>query len=159
MQTHVCAKIRVFLYVITCPGKGHAPDTAAGQGTLRSTAQVLHQECGEDGRVGTQTQPLHTSPTVPQMCNPVTSGCTFCILRPACVNLFTSLEASLLCLKKQSQKHTHTRTYSHQGIIYVLEGSKLILWTSIISSSRPRPVFLVRIKNRRHVRHFHFPHS
>lgn len=87
------------------------------------------------------------------MCNPVTSGCTLCILRPACVNLFTSLEASLLCLKKQSQKHTHTQTYSHQGIIYLLVGSKLILWTSIISSSQPRPVFLVRIKNRRHVRH------
>lgn len=118
MCGHVCAKIRLFLYVTTCPRKGPIPDTAAGQCPLRATAQGLQQSgsCCEDGRVGMQTQTLCTS----------AKDCLKRVIQRFLVapsvswnqsvwiwwHLFTSLEASWCFLKNHTQTHIVSNMFS-----------------------------------------------
>lgn len=126
----VCAKIRLYLYGITCPRKGPFSDTSAGQCALRATAQVLQQPLLWGWEI------WHADPTL-------------CISAKVCLKhviqwlllgfpVSWKFSARILCHIFVCKHvgfflfiHTHTQIASPQVMIYLPVGSKFILRTSL----------------------------
>lgn len=77
---HVCVKVRLFLYAITCPRNGSIPDTSKtiylkSYGPSSFCISLLlwgRDSCHAD------SNDAHVCKSLPQTCNSATSGCSVC---------------------------------------------------------------------------------